>query len=249
VFPHDITKSQRRAQLAALRDTNRPYLNWQAQLDTLYRLDIQCTDTCRTCDSVSNPPNEETRMLSLGVNIADTTIYDAVSRSFSETMTGVYCSECETNRTKDRVRYILAAPKVLVVHLQILTPVSKVYHALTYPENLDLTARQTHTTLPLRYRLTGVVSHGGNGIEGGHYIASVRQRVPGDYMCISDDNREDFNLQEFTTNPQRPTQPNMLPRKRGYQVYMCMYEREDGGRRMPRAQGRMTKELRALGMV
>jgi hypothetical protein len=73
-------------------------------------------------------------MLSLGVNIADTTIYDAVTRSFNETMTGIYYSECETNRTKDRVRHILAAPKVLVVHLQILTPVSKVYHALTGPD-------------------------------------------------------------------------------------------------------------------
>jgi uncharacterized UBP type Zn finger protein len=188
-------------------------------------------------------------MLSVPVHPAFTTIYEAIASAFTETITDIRCDRCKANRTKDRVRHILAAPKILAVHLQILSHTGKIFHTLTYPQHLDLTARQTHTTLPLRYKLMGVVAHGGTGINAGHYIASMRGRDTTNFMCISDDVREDFSLQEFMDNPQRPTDEEIWDPPEGYQVYMLMYERDDRGRSMPTAQGKMSRELRNLGLV
>jgi hypothetical protein len=93
------------------------------------------------------------------------------------------------------------------------------------------------------------VAHGGTGINAGHYIASVRGRDPTEFVCISDEVREDFSLQEFMANPQRPTDEDIGEYPEGYQVYMLMYERDDRGRSMPTAQGKMSRELRNLGLV
>lgn len=94
-----------------------------------------------------------------------------------------------------------------------------------------------------------MVAHGGTGINAGHYIASVRGRDPSEFMCISDHIREGFSLQEILANPQRPTVRRVKKLARTYEVYMLMYERDDSGRSMPTAQGKMSRELRNLGLV
>jgi len=126
-------------------------------------------------------------------------------------------------------------------------------HTLNYPEIPDLTTHQQNPTLPLQYRLTGVVSHTGPRTDFGHYIASVRGRVPGVFPCISDEELEDFDLQEFLTNPQNPVTRGMQANG-GFQVYMLCYERDDTIRNMPVAtgsvgggvKGRLARELRGL---
>jgi uncharacterized UBP type Zn finger protein len=103
------------------------------------------------------------------------TIQQAIADVFDQTVTGVRCNGCHANTVKRRHSTIIAAPKILVVQLQILTPL-KTFHALRYNGFLDLTARQAIPTLPLGYVMRGVVSHRGETADSGHYIASVRQR-------------------------------------------------------------------------
>jgi hypothetical protein len=221
VVPPTSTPAERRAQIADMHTTNRLHHLWQSQLETLYRLNIQCHDTCQTCSYVQIPPAEYSWVLALGVLRNYTSIYHAIAGTFTEIVLAANCERCDANRTKTRRRTILAAPKILVVQFQILSPRHKIMHTLSCPEILDLTNRQEVSTLPLQYRLTGVVSHSGPSANAGHYIASMRERDPNEFMCISDEVREDFSRQEFLANPQMPTMASVY-RERGYQVYIVV---------------------------
>jgi hypothetical protein len=74
----------------------------------------------------------------------------------------VHCRKCEKLQTKTRWTEIVAAPKILRVHLQILHPQHKIFRHLSYPDLLDLTAHQQNRTLPLQYQLSSVIVHSGD---------------------------------------------------------------------------------------
>jgi uncharacterized UBP type Zn finger protein len=184
---------------------------------------------------------ERSRMLSVGVAPPNTLLNQAIADVFQQDMNSVFCDGCQANTTKTRRSTIIAAPKILVVQLQILTPL-KTLHALRYSDIISLTAYQAFPTLPLNYVLRGVVSHCGDTADTGHYIASVRQRDQSRFMCISDEETQRFNRLQFIANPQRPTQMQADD----FQVYMLVFERADGARNMPRATCKMSRELKAM---
>lgn len=223
------------------------------------------------CGCVREMQMETSTSLSLGVLPAYTDIMHAITANFQQTIQSIHCKDCHrnrnrtrsrspnrtqsrwSNRTKSRWSEIVAAPKILRIHLGILQHNGKIMHTMTYPQTLDLTAFQRVPTLPLRYALSSVIAHSGPGGNRGHYIASVRQRSGG-YMCVSDSAREAFNLAQFLQSPQRPTS-SAIRHPNGFQVYMLSYVRDDGVRQMPATpvdrgdntgRGRLTKELRGL---
>lgn len=104
-------------------------------------------------------------MLSVGVDPAHTDITEAIHASLQHEVTEVLCQACGGNQRKTRWTEIIAAPKILRIHLQILGFEHKIYHTLSYPDNLDLTALQQIPRLPLRYQLSSVVSHYGHYVD------------------------------------------------------------------------------------
>lgn len=80
------------------------------------------------------------------------------------------CKTCGSNQTKNRWTEIVAAPKVLHIHLHILLQDRKVFHTLDHPEMLDLTAHQEDTKWPLHYKLSSVVSHSGDYLDVGNNV-------------------------------------------------------------------------------
>lgn len=133
------------------------------QIDTLYNLTLQHHDRCTTCGtphSSTNLSNETP--ISVGVDLNHTSIQQAIVASLQHHVDNVHCSECSEPQTKTRWTEIVAAPKILRVHLQIFHPQHKIFHHLTYPDLLDLTAHQQNRTLPLQYRLNSVIAHSGD---------------------------------------------------------------------------------------
>ncbi|KAH7393009.1 hypothetical protein BKA66DRAFT_567732 [Pyrenochaeta sp. MPI-SDFR-AT-0127] len=228
-----------------------PNQQWQREFETLYRLEIQSYDRCTVCGHVRTMPMEVSTSLNIGVQSDYQSITNSITAAFQNVVENIHCSECLQNQTKYRKYDIIAAPKILQVQIAILQYDGKIMHSMDYPETLDLTAFQQFTTLPLEYRLSGVVSHAGEGLSGGHYIASVRGQNPNDFTCISDVDREEFQLAHFLASPQRPECDDMYCED-GYQVYMLSYIRDDTNRKMPPkpgnrgGRGRLQKELKSL---
>ncbi|KAF1844713.1 cysteine proteinase [Cucurbitaria berberidis CBS 394.84] len=227
-----------------------PNRDWLPRLHTLYRINIQASDTCRTCGYVTNPPMDTPTTLDVGVLPKYTDIHQAITDTLHHDIPGRHCRRCRQNRNFSRDCEIVAAPKILVVMFRILVYPSKITHPIPCPEDLDLTAYQQVRTLPLRYRLSSLVSHGGGGEDGGHYIATVRGQNAGTYTCISDAAMMPVTHAEFLANPQRPTG---LTDYNQLQVYLLSYIRDDEGRAMPAAptgrkgyKGRLRRELRNL---
>ncbi|KAI4621429.1 uncharacterized protein J4E87_006646 [Alternaria ethzedia] len=100
----------------------------------------------------------------------------------------------------------------------------KINHRMAHPNILDLTQYQENAHLPLRYRLSSVISHSGEGTEsaGGHYIASVRG-PGGRITCISDSVTETFTQDQFEASPQVA---GISPPAK--EVYVLTYLRDDG---------------------
>lgn len=184
----------------------------------------------------------------LDVPTPTTTFNAALSRFFSERRT-FHCSICGTNTTHRVTTRIQAGPQILKIKLVILQlkisekkdkngnplPATeyKINHSMAHPNILDLTQHQENAHLPLRYRLSSVISHSGEGTEsaGGHYIASVRG--PGGHItCLSDSARETFTQAQFEASPQVA---GISPPPK--QVYVLTYLRDDG---------RLTKEQREM---
>ncbi|CAO2648438.1 Nn.00g077050.m01.CDS01 [Neocucurbitaria sp. VM-36] len=228
---------------------NPPNRDWLPQLQTLYRINLQESDTC-PCGYISQPPMETPTILEVGVLDTYTNIHQAIQDALHYDMLGRYCKRCKQYRNFRRDCEIVVAPKILIVKFRILMFRRKIRHTLPCPEDLDLTAHQQVPTLPLRYRLSSLVSHGG-GHNGGHYIATVRGQEQGTYTCLSDHRRFNFTHAEFLQNPQG--RGRRIPGHNHFEVYMLSYIRDDSVRAMPAApgqtkayKGRLRKELRNL---
>lgn len=107
-----------------------------------------------------NPTN-----LILPVDTAHTDITQSIYNSFRNGACERNCEQCAMNQPKTQWTEIVAAPKILRIHLQILMFDLKIFHTLAYPEHLDLTFYQQFSTLPLKYELSSVVAHRGDYID------------------------------------------------------------------------------------
>ncbi|KAJ4990588.1 hypothetical protein SVAN01_03819 [Stagonosporopsis vannaccii] len=176
----------------------------------------------------------------------NSTIAEAIDDAFLGQVQGSRCENCASNQTKTRRTKIVAAPKILRIQLQILRPNEKIFHALTHPDQLDLTASQEIAKLPLRYELSSVLAHAGdyfnidpededsNLVIHGHYIASVRE-PSGTFSMANDSYVRTITHDSFLTNPQRSGGED-------FQIYVLTYIRDDSERLVPRGR-RWVKEL------
>ncbi len=92
-----------------------------------------------------------------------------------------------------RFTFITEAPEILVVRIPRFQAVweegedvtSKISDVVRFDEYLNL-GEFTRYKQPLMYRLQGVVAHGGESIDGGHYIAAVRQPDGINFRTVND---------------------------------------------------------------
>ncbi|KAI4649137.1 hypothetical protein J4E93_003451 [Alternaria ventricosa] len=212
---------------------------WEEDFRALFQLDREEHGRCIRCGHerlIARIP--ETGIL-LNVPTATTTFNAALSRFFQERRT-FHCAICVADTTHLVTTSIQAGPQILKIKLAIFQmkksekkdkngnpqPATehKINHRMAHPNILDLTQYQENAHLPLRYRLSSVISHSGEGTEtaGGHYIASVRG--PGDRItCLSDSVRQTFTQAQFEASPQVA---GISPPAK--QVYVLTYLRDEG---------------------
>jgi len=158
--------------------------------------------------------------------------------SYFQSQIRVNCPQCTANTNQSVDSQIVAAPQILKVAMTIFTQEPygpkdkngsrkqrnvKLQHTHQHPDVLDLTTRQMHNSLPLRYRLSSVISHVGDGTTAGHYVASVRGQG-GRIQAISDSDTQNFTQAQFLASPQVPSQVW----EGNFTVYVLTYLREDG---------------------
>lgn len=141
---------------------------------------------------------------------------------------------------RTRRKYIIKAPEVLVIKLARFTAMideegklktEKLSDTIKYPSTLDLTEftrpsgppsddSEAQQVQSLRYKLQGVVAHGGDTIDKGHFVAVVRE-LDGPGACLFND---DMWLQGGL---------DMLQRPRDYwqefDPYLLFYSKVDDG--------------------
>lgn len=145
------------------------------------------------------------------------------------------CAHCNRpNWDHDEDIEMTAAPQILILQLQIITPVpnnpgqfNKITQPNTYPEHLDMTPLVRPGVLPdghsMRYTLSSVVAHQGN-LAGGHYI-NIARGPGGIHKC------DDRHIT-------RTTRAEMLAPRAGFTPYILTYLAVDG---TPRTKERPVK--------
>ncbi|KAK7182918.1 ubiquitin carboxyl-terminal hydrolase 2 [Paraphaeosphaeria sporulosa] len=199
------------------------------QFDAMFRLCLVPMHTCTDCGKHKEAVVQtDANLLVTFDKQTHNTVASAIHDKF-EKYPGPE-SKCESatcggaNTDKLQVWIIRAAPRILTITLVVFdyqedTPIKKL-HAVEIGEELDLTRYQEVKVVPLKYRLSTVVSHSGNTANAGHYVASVRSQGASPFFNINDHRVLSINPAEFRANPQRPPGVRTM---QGFQAYMLTY--------------------------
>ncbi|KAF2855033.1 cysteine proteinase [Plenodomus tracheiphilus IPT5] len=191
---------------------------WRREFHALFSLDTTVNVTCNACNQERFSSTRREQGMVLSVSNHNSTWNNVLDGYFREDVNNLTCPTCNAQTNQVARSKIVAAPQILKIRLSIFNWVPpsapgiqgqmlKVHHHVHYPDILNLQNRQLHDHLPLRYRLSSVISHAGADINSGHYIASARgPRDDQDIRCISDSNTEQFKQSQLLQSPQRPTQ-------------------------------------------
>ncbi|KAL5431664.1 hypothetical protein PMIN07_010917 [Paraphaeosphaeria minitans] len=214
--------------LTFLHDQLRSYDTRRDQFDAMFRHCLVPIHTCTVCGTARETVLQTDTTLVVTIDEQNhNTIEDAI-RSKLETDAGPY-SICESatcegaNTDKLQVWRIRATPRILAITLAIFGydgTAFKRLHALTIGNELDLTRYQEAKVLPLKYKLSSVVSHSGHAPNSGHYVASVRSQGDNPFYNINDRAVWPINATQFHANPQHP--PGVHT-KHGFQAYTLTY--------------------------
>ncbi|KAL1601432.1 hypothetical protein SLS60_006345 [Paraconiothyrium brasiliense] len=226
---------------------------WKKQFDAIFGVEIVPFDTCAECGVERKRFVEPVTGLIVPLpQDMPNSLVDAIHHAFAVEPLEEY--HCETprchrmRRTKykgkdgppqSRRKVLRKAPRVLKIRLLIAQEGTgtKRFDTLAIDEHLDLGQYQ-EIEAPLTYQLSTIVSHSGESLIAGHYIASVRG--PGNFYNISDDHWvERISDQQFVANPQR----NRRTEGEGYEVYTLTYIMDEQAPAVEAPTKRMLKEL------
>lgn len=210
---------------------------WRNQANAIFGMNVVPFYTCKTCGATRQGNASEDYQLSLTVDWQLRTLIRTIQVHFQPESLDLACVKPKcTGRQVSSRPVIRAAPRVLIIHLQIyfLTAdgTQKILHPLRIFEDLDLTPYQENTSTPLRYKLSGIVAHRGPRANSGHYVACVRSAGTHGFYQISDSSPvRPLSAQEFTENPQTtPQHGSEDGLDQDFLDYMLTYVRKDGGR-------------------
>lgn len=229
---------------------------WDTEFRTLYTFTHESLLRCSNCHHRRTlPPTNDT---GLSLPLRDTnghqlhTLEEALS-AFLKDEIQVNCPSCSPHASVDQEKTIriLAAPAILKLSYKLIVPIvqngvttgfHKIRRPIPYPASLDLNkAGQAGSALPLRYKLSSVISHHGD-VNAGHYIATAKGPV--DTFQISDSVVNRVNPANLLDNPQ-------CRNGQSFQVYTLTflrdYTRTRADRKMERDLGvDMTKSGRGF---
>ncbi|CAM9846880.1 unnamed protein product [Ectocarpus fasciculatus] len=108
-----------------------------------------------------------------------------------------YCSKCKKHQRATKKLDLWKVPPVLIVHLKRFAGSSKISSLVTFPlEGLDLSevVKSPQKESP-DYDLIATANHHGS-VHGGHYTATAKNRVSGDWNLFNDERVEGLEANE-----------------------------------------------------
>ena len=111
------------------------------------------------------------------------------------------CSRCKKKVDAEKRYYLKKTPDNLIIHLKRFDNFrNKVSKPIEYEQSLSLKKYQQPNAVGVKmnYELYGVVIHIGGTLNGGHYIAYIKN--PEDKWCIMDDSRVSLNSNNGESN-------------------------------------------------
>ncbi|KAI8943527.1 hypothetical protein NX059_001523 [Plenodomus lindquistii] len=160
--------------------------------------------TCSSCATTHTRGNTAETQIVIRLTNPNHNWNSVLASYFRNQQATAICPTCLVTRNHTEDLVIDAAPQIfrITVSMAHADTLKKIHHRVQHPEILDLTKHQENKAIPLKYRLSSVVSHDGLKVTGGHYMASVRG--PSSYRFISDSHVETFTKAQFVHSPQQP---------------------------------------------
>ncbi|KAG9195597.1 hypothetical protein G6011_00718 [Alternaria panax] len=228
----DPEEMQTRLLTACLESVNYHHpanTDWKARYDALFILQLECIWSCATCNTVVNPlppgTNEDgVGFNNIGINPMGTpdSLNAAIYRFFEPADLGIRsCTQCNTPQRRNQTLRIEASPEYLRIKISIVDFVNlamvKNFNPVALPNLLDLSEYQaTRAVSSLKYKLSSVISHSGETLDAGHWVASVRG--PREVFYINDGVAVQKLSFELRANPQ-------MYGTSGTQAVVLMYKR------------------------
>ena len=172
----------------------------------MFNIEAKTEWTCTECGNVTTTEGEQAASaggVGVSLNIQQPKIGSSMlaymRHNEFETELKIRCESkrCIKKHGKDhvgdertRTKYITKAPEILVVQLDrgamVGGKATKIKERVDFEEYVNL-GEFTEAGFPIMYQLQGVVAHRGKTLNGGHYIAGVRD-PSGKEFCSIDDN-------------------------------------------------------------
>ncbi|KAJ3009024.1 Ubiquitin carboxyl-terminal hydrolase 21 [Thoreauomyces humboldtii] len=168
-----------------LSDAQKSHVAWNLTQTThpspilsLFAGQLRSTVTCLTCHNRSST-FETFWDLSLPIPSSARTLEECISGFGDEEVldTAWRCGTCRTERKASKMLRVERVPEVLVLHLKRFTytphPTKLLTSVRLPPTSLSLSSISTPTAPAAKYTLFAVSNHMG-GLDGGHYVAHVK---------------------------------------------------------------------------
>jgi uncharacterized UBP type Zn finger protein len=185
------------------------------------------TWVCEDCGE-----NHVKRVKEVGINLAmpenptESSLEWSLDKHYAPIINyGLRCySDACNGKAGDREREfsIIGGPEILVIQImrmrynQEISDMEKVMNRIDYSEKLDLSLWSEGS---LAYQLNGVISHDGESLTGGHYVATVRSQSGGRYARCNDLKIDDKSSKEtILGNAENET----------WQSYLLVYQKIGG---------------------
>ncbi|KAF2262905.1 cysteine proteinase [Lojkania enalia] len=165
---------------------------WSDQYAALFTIQRSTTRLCNTCNTPRTIPitvpsiiaRQDIGFISIPINQHDhDSVSAAIHRHMQPSALGLLqCTTCNANQQFTDHHAIIAAPEYLRIKLNIVYHdaagnVHKITNPIALDKTLDLTQYQTDRSTPLKYKLISVIQHSGQGLQSGHYAATVKGRA------------------------------------------------------------------------
>jgi uncharacterized UBP type Zn finger protein len=171
----------------------------------MFNIEAKTEWTCKECGNVTTADDERAASgggVGVSLNIQEPTtgspmlVYMRHNEFRTKLQVRCESEECIKKHGKyyegvqrTRTKYITKTPEILVVQLDrgamLDLEATKIAESVDFEEYLNL-GEFTEAGLPIMYQLQGVVAHGGTTLNGGHYIAAVREPSNKRFCSIND---------------------------------------------------------------
>jgi hypothetical protein len=141
--------------------------HWNQEQSALFQIDYSFSETCLTCQD-RQQGHTGTSIIEVGFDPAQQDLMAILNEGVFDRVDQTFCANCGGHTNHAMRKRITAAPQVLRIHVNIVGmvdgQVTKFLNGWSIPNQLNLGEQQDNPMLPLEYRLSSAIAHGGSAV-------------------------------------------------------------------------------------